>query len=192
VTDFIPVASHPIFDEAVIVNHRDLHRAFTREELAEAAEKLLADRIAADPRAVERQHFTPDQALTRERCARAVAETMRAVAERREPSDPDQRWFETNGAEGALWSEVRTDLAQVFENARAAALAPNADPRLETRALKMAALALWFQPSIEGGRTPAILFSFHIEQHFSRLRKEKAEAGPAPLPPRPKRIGALL
>jgi hypothetical protein len=191
-TEFIPVASHPIFDETVIINHRALRRTFTRDDLASAAEKLLADRIASNPRAVERKHFTPDQARQRERCARAIAETMRAVAEGRDPGDPDKAWFETGAASGAGWWEVRADLARVSETARASALAPGAAPQLETLALKMAALASWFEPAVRGGHTPAILVAFHVERHFARRREEKANAGPAPLPQRPQRIGALL
>ncbi|WP_447727245.1 hypothetical protein [Sphingomonas koreensis] len=187
-----PAALHPIFNEAVIVNHRALRREFTRDELATAAEKLLADRIAGHPEAVERKRLTREQARQRERCARAIAETMRAVADRRDPGDPDKTWFDTAGAEGAGWWEVRADLANIFEAARAAALAPGANPHLEVRALKMAALASWFEPAFERGHTPAILLSFHVEQHFARRREEKAKAGPAPLPPRRQRVGALL
>ncbi|WP_423606183.1 hypothetical protein [Sphingomonas sp. MS122] len=184
------VTPHPIFDEKVIINHRGLRREYARDELAAAAEKLLADRVANDARAVERGHFTPDQARQRERCARAVAETMRAVAEQRDPGDADKTWFETQGAEGAGWWEVRADLASMFQNARTKALANRDNPALEQRALKIAALASWFEPARHGGHMPAILFAFHIEQHFDRQREAKANAAPAPLPPRAQRVGA--
>lgn len=176
----------------------DLRGAFSRVELAEAAERLLADRRKNDAEAVTRKLFTADKARRRERCALAVAETMRAIAERRDPGDADERWYQTGGAEGAPWAAVRADLAATFDAMKTAALTPGADPALEEAALKVGALKSWFQPFKPEpvGHMPAIIFAYHVEQAARRLNEtraaERAAAATAPRPRQPRPIAGGL
>lgn len=163
-----------------------LHRHFTRAELAEAAQQLLAARRAGDPEAVKRNLFSPERAAQRERIAATIADLMQAVADRRDPGDAEARWIDSNGSEGATWSEIRDDLAIAFDAARAAALQPGAPAALEHRALLIGALASWMQPACPGGTTPLILLCASIERQARATARAAAQLrATAPLPPRP-------
>lgn len=169
----------------------DLHRHFSRAELAEAADQLLAARRAGDPEAVKRNIYTHERASQRDRVAASIAATMRAVADRRDPGDAEARWIDSAGRDGASWAEIRADLATAFDAARAAALQPGAPAALEQRALHIGALASWFQPACAGGTTPLILFCASIE----RQARERAAViarvrAPSALPDRPRRAVA--
>ncbi len=176
----------------------DLHRHFTRAELAEAAQQLLAARRAGDPEAVKRNLFTPERAAQRERIAATIADLMQAVADRRDPGDAEARWIASNGSEGATWSEIRDDLAIAFDAARAAALQPGAPAALEHCALLIGALASWMQPACPGGTLPLILLCASIERHARTMAKMVAQirtpAAPLPQrqPPKLARAGGLF
>lgn len=165
----------------------DLHRFFARRDLAATAEQLLADRRAGDPEAVKRGILTQQAADQRLRVATVIAATMRAIVDRRDPADPEQIFVDSGAREGAAWSEVRTDLAQAFEKAKAAALKPGASEGLEQRALHVGALASWFQPYRTGGNTPMILMAAAIERSIRRDIATRPPAAPAPFPARPQR-----
>lgn len=163
----------------------NLHRHFSRAELADAAQQLLAARRAGDPEAVRRNLYTPERAAQRERIAATIADIMRAVAEHRDPGDAEARWIDSDGREGATWSDIRADLTTAFDAARAAALQPGAAAVIEQRALHIGALASWFQPATPGGTTPLIIFCAAIErQARATARAAAALRSTAPLPAR--------
>lgn len=137
---------------------------FPRAELVQAAERLLAARIKGDPEGVARGAFTPEQAAARLRIATAILDTARAVTDRRDPGDPEMDWAISNGTRGALWREIRADLAAAFTAARDAALQPGAHPALEGYALRLGALADWFEPFSEGRDLPFLVFAARVEQ----------------------------
>lgn len=161
-----------------------LHRHFTRTDLAATAEQLLADRRKGDPEAVKRNIYTPEKAAQRTRVAEAVADIMRAVVERRDPGDAELRWIESGGTDGASWHEIRTDLSTAFASARTTALQPGAPAAIEQLALRLGALASWFEPACPGGTTPLILFcaSIEVQARSSARAAAQLRAPATPLP----------
>lgn len=114
-------------------------------DLARAAEKLLADRIEGDARAIEAGKLTAAQGADRERIARTIASQVRALADH------------TPIPEREAWDyEIRADLTAVV--AGAAARARRAPDTVVMRdsfgepvaaalfAEYIAAIAWWFEP----------------------------------------------
>lgn len=157
-----------------------LHGHFSRAELADVAEKLLADRRRGDPEAVSRKIFTAEKAAQRERIAGIIAATLRAIAEHREPGDAEQRWVATDGAEGAVWHDVRADLAAIADAARCSALQPGTPPAAEQYALKLLAIAELFEPVVPDGISPLILTLSFVERALRRGREEAQATATAP------------
>jgi hypothetical protein len=155
----------------------------TRPALADAfahltatAAKLRDNRLALDPRMVERGRMTVEQAADRARVITAIADQWANFMSSQPYVCQHERWQNSGGSAGASEAEMRDTLAAIAATTAGRSRAAPEDDTLLEFACATESLLWWQQPAERPPYVITRLGRMHAEAEADRLEHQRKAA----------------